>query len=144
MRCAEMEAEAPRTARAKRGWSRMGLRAEWLVLGSVLLASTGQLTIKSGLNHGDVAGLRVGSLHLGWPVLLGLLIYGLGTVLWIQAVSKRNISYLYPLSAFNYTLVALGGTLFLGERFGWDRWLGIAVMSLGVALLVASQDAVQQ
>lgn len=115
------------------------VRAEWLVLGSVALASTGQLLIKLGLNRHVSVG---GSLPLRGilPTLGGLLIYALGTLLWIEAVRKRDISYLYPLSAVNYTLVALGGMLFLGEAVSSARWAGIAVITLGVGLMMSSRD----
>lgn len=124
--------------------SRLEVRAEWLVLGSVLLAACGQLAIKLGLNRHAGLALSFGKAHLSWIVLVGLFIYGMGTVLWIQAVAKRDISYVYPLSALTYTLVALGGSVLLGESFGWERWTGIAVMSLGVALLVGSRDEVRR
>lgn len=124
--------------------SRLDLRAEWLVLGSVLLASGGQLTIKLGLNRHASASVAFAGFHLSWLVLLGLLIYGMGTMLWIQAVSQRDISYLYPLSALNYVLIALGGSWFLGENVGAERWAGIAVMSVGVGLLMRSRDEVQR
>ncbi len=114
------------------------VRAEWLALGSVLLASAGQLLIKHGLNRhaADPAALLA-----AWPAALGLLVYGLGTVLWIAAVSRAAIGYLFPLSALSYALVALGGAALLGERVSPGRWAGIAILSLGVALLVGSGEA---
>ncbi len=118
------------------------LPAEWLVLASVALASAGQLMIKLGLNHHASAGSA--PLHGMLPTLCGLLVYALGTLLWIEAVRKRDISYLYPLSAINYTLVALGGMLFLGEAVSAGRWIGIAVITLGVGLMVSSRDEVSQ
>ncbi len=114
------------------------IKAEWFVLASVLFATTGQLCIKLGLGH----------LSTGWtkpvspaatPITLGivggLLIYGLGTLLWVLAVSKRNISYLYPLASLNYIFVALGGHLLLHEPIRPGRWLGILVMTTGIVVL---------
>ncbi|MGI8770905.1 MAG: hypothetical protein ACR2JE_05675 [Acidobacteriaceae bacterium] len=120
------------------------IRAEWLVLGSVALASTGQLMIKLGLNHHASITNHFRALHGMLPTLGGLMIYALGTLLWIEAVRKRDISYLYPLSAINYTLVALGGMFFLGETVSSARWVGIAVITLGVGLMVSSRDEVSQ
>ncbi len=146
MSYAEMQQETTplESARESGAEPSSGLRAEWLVLGSVLLASSGQLTIKLGLNRHTGAAVSFGSLHISWLVLLGLAVYAMGTVLWIQAVAKRDISYVYPMSALTYTLVALGGSLLLGETVGWDRWAGIAVMSLGVGLLMGSRDEVRR
>ena len=109
------------------------LRPEWMVLGSVCFAAAGQLLMKAGLNHGT--GLSPAAI-----VLLGLSMYGLGTLLWIQAVSLAEISYLYPLSAINYPLVALGGKLFFHEAVHPERWLGIIVMTIGIAILAGTAN----
>jgi len=58
--------------------------------------------------------------------------------LWIKAVSSRNISFLYPLTALNYVIVSIGGKLFFNETISTGRWIGIAVVVLGVALLQRS------
>ncbi len=109
------------------------MRAEWLVAASVVFASAGQLTLKRGLAADAL------SFH-GLPVLLlvGLLTYALGTLLWTQAVARDEISYLYPLSAINYVLVAVGGSVLLGEGVHWDRWAGIVVMTAGIGVLLHS------
>jgi drug/metabolite transporter (DMT)-like permease len=110
-----------------------GVRPEWMVLGSVCFAAAGQLLMKAGLSHG--MGLNPVAI-----VLLGLSMYGLGTLLWIQAVSLAEISYLYPLSAINYPLVALGGKLFFHEVVHRERWLGILVMTIGIAILARTAN----
>ena len=110
------------------------VRPEVLVVLSVLLAAVGQLALKYALLHAGPS-LPV------YRIALGLGIYGLGTLLWIVAVSRADISYLYPLSAINYSLVALGGSLLFGEPVRWDRWLGIAVITAGVALLTRTSTA---
>ena len=109
------------------------VRPEWMVLGSVCFAAAGQLLMKAGLNHG--MGLSPAAI-----VLLGLSMYGLGTLLWIQAVSLAEISYLYPLSAINYPLVALGGKLFFHEAVHRERWVGILVMTVGIAILARTAN----
>jgi drug/metabolite transporter (DMT)-like permease len=115
--------------------------AELAVLGSILFAAAGHLLIKSGLNTLKASGLpfgvvpRVMSYLLHPAVMGGLAIYGIGTVLWILAVSKREISYLFPLSALNYVVVALGGKWLFGESIPRVRWLGILVVFAGVWLM---------
>lgn len=112
--------------------------AEALVLASVLFASTGQIVMKAGV--GSVASpftRCIWPLHAPFTigVLAGLAIYGIGTLLWIKAVAKERISYLYPLASLNYILAALGGWFFLQESQRPARWVGILIMSLGIALL---------
>jgi len=117
---------------------------QFAALGAILLASTGHLLIKLGLNtaiHGAIPGTAVANaLHtLLQPALIsGLGIYGIGTLLWISAVSRRNISFLYPLTALNYVIVSIGGLLWFGERISTGRWIGISIVVVGVALLQLS------
>ena len=58
--------------------------------------------------------------------------------MWVFAVSKKEISYLFPLSALNYVAVAVGGMLLFGELISAGRWLGIAVVVVGVVLMQRS------
>jgi drug/metabolite transporter (DMT)-like permease len=115
--------------------------AELAVLGSVLLAATGHLLIKSGLNALKASGVPSGLIprllnYLLQPAVTGgLAIYAFGTAAWVFAVSRRDISYLFPLSAMNYVVVALGGVWLFGERIPSMRWLGILVVFTGVWLM---------
>jgi uncharacterized membrane protein len=116
----------------------------WAACGAILLASCGHLLIKLGLvaalQGTAYPGLLDRILHylLQPAVAAGLAIYGLGTLLWISAVSRRNISFLYPLTALNYVLVSVGGMVLFGENISTGRWIGIAVVVAGVALLQLS------
>lgn len=112
-------------------------------LGAVVLASAGHLLIKLGLTgsvNGAAAGLLMRIAHfLAQPwVLAGLAIYAFGTALWIYAVSHRHISFLYPLTALTYAIVAVGGKVIFGEVISAGRWLGIGVVVIGVAMLQLS------
>lgn len=115
--------------------------ADLAVLGAVLLAASGHLMIKAGLNisaakatHSSIF-QRLGAYFTQPYVLLGLAIYGAGTAMWIFAVSKRDISYVFPITALNYVLVTLGGKFLFAETIPAKRWVGIAVVIIGVALM---------
>lgn len=114
-------------------------RAEILAVASILLGAIAQLTMKGALLlWGAHHGKPEFALSMARPaagVLLGLLIYATGTLFWLKAVARASISYLYPLSAASYALVAVGGHFLFGERIEAGRWIGIAVITLGVALL---------
>ncbi len=118
--------------------------AEFAVLSSVIFASGGHILIKAGLNRASQVGAgtslweRLGHYFLEPFVILGLGIYLLGTLLWVLAASKKSISYLYPITALNYVLVSLGGTLFFGEAIPRGHWLGILTVVCGVILLQRS------
>src|SRR5581483_1201369 len=78
---------------------------EAAALGAIVLASCGHLMIKAGLRSvaltTPAGGILVRILHyLVQPaVATGLGIYGIGTIMWVYAVSRRSISFLYPLTA---------------------------------------------
>lgn len=115
--------------------------ADLAVLGSVLLAACGHLMIKAGLNGAiSIAAhamlLERLQIYFRQPlVVLGLGIYGIGTALWVFAVSKHDISYVFPITALNYVLVTLGGMFLFSEAIPAKRWLGICVVIIGVAMM---------
>jgi len=117
---------------------------EVAALGAIILASCGHLLIKAGLRSAvlttPAGGILARLVHylLHPAVAAGLGIYGLGTIMWIYAVSRRSISFLYPLTALNYAIVTMGGKFLFGESISRGRWLGIAVVMLGVALMQLS------
>jgi len=69
------------------------------------------------------------------------MIYSMGTILWLAAVSHKRISYLYPLASASYVLVALCGWLILGEHLRTGRWVGIAIMVFGILLLTSTTSS---
>lgn len=97
--------------------------------------------IKAGLNsvgaldsHASLV-LRLANYFVQPFVVAGLAVYGLGTAMWIFAVSKRDISYLFPLTALNYVLVMLGGEILFVEQVPFKRWAGVALVIVGVAVM---------
>jgi len=122
----------------------LALPWQWSALAAILLAASGHLLIKFGLISAaqtitDLsAAARIIHYLLQPAVAVGLAIYGLGTIFWISAVSRRDISFLYPITALNYVLVSVGGRFLFNEIVSPTRWLGIGVVVIGVALLQLS------
>lgn len=121
----------------------------WMSIGAVVLGSAGHLLIKRGLMLGARSGsgellARVESYVVQPWVIAGLAVYACGTALWIYAVSQRHISFLYPLTAITYVLVAVGGKVFFAEFISGGRWLGIGIVVIGVAMLQMSESGVRQ
>ena len=57
---------------------------------------------------------------------------------WILALSKAELSHIYPLMALSYVLVALFSLLIFKEDVTVLRWIGIVVISVGVFLVSRS------
>jgi drug/metabolite transporter (DMT)-like permease len=53
----------------------------------------------------------------------------------LAILSFRQVSFVVPVSALSYAAGAFGAKLFLGERISRNRWIGIAIVCLGVTIV---------
>lgn len=120
----------------------MNLSGFILVLISVSLSAAAQTSFKYGVSRvvlPEVAGVWMKALSfVASPfVVLGLGLYGVGTVLWLFALRSMDLSLVYPFVAMSFVMVSASGILFLGEPVSVARLGGIALIILG--LLVMTQ-----
>ncbi|HKV00080.1 MAG TPA: EamA family transporter [Vineibacter sp.] len=110
-----------------------------LFLATVLLDVVGQLLFKVGLLRLPMPVPQgwsfFAALSLSPAIVGGVLAYALEAVLWLAALQHAPLSLLFPLASLSYCGVALAGWLVLGERATPRRWLGTALITLGVAIL---------
>ena len=109
-----------------------------VVLGAVsnLLLSVGMKQVGS-VDPGSVAALRgvfVKTFTDGeiWLGIVGLLLFFL---CYLVLLSRVDFSYVQPVSAVGYALVAALGYAVLGEVVTVWRWVGIGCICVGVALV---------
>jgi drug/metabolite transporter (DMT)-like permease len=57
----------------------------------------------------------------------------------LAILSFMDVSFVVPVSALSYAAGALGAKFFLHERITPNRWLGIAVVTIGVVLVYFSR-----
>jgi uncharacterized membrane protein len=109
---------------------------------STLLAAAGQVTWRLGLkNIGTFDSYDINTLfHVftNWQVDLGLVLYGLSTLFWLSALSKKELSYVYPFVAGTYLLVLVLSYFVLKENFGLERVIGAALVLTGLVIIVRS------
>jgi len=112
------------------------------ILVSGVLGVTGQLVIKRGLVALGSQALRpdtlpsfVASLALNPLIVGGLAVYLLGTLFWLVALSRLDLSFAYPFASLNYVLVLLASWLVLGELPSATRLAGVALICLGVCAI---------
>jgi multidrug transporter EmrE-like cation transporter len=113
----------------------------WTLLGSILFGASGHMLMKFGVvNIATHGGWSISHLFstASLPLLAGLSIYLLGTVFWMLTVSRKEISYLYPLTSMTYVLVAVGGYFLFHESVSLMHWLGLAVIVCGVTIMQVS------
>ena len=58
--------------------------------------------------------------------------------LWLGLLANWELSHLFPFEGLNPALLVFGAWLFLKERVPLSGWIGIALISVGVALVSAS------
>jgi len=114
-----------------------------LVLVAVAFSVTGEIFLKEGMN-------RVGVLALGslpsqiplmlrtWPLYAGFGSIAVGAIFWLGAISRAELSWAYPLLATGYILMLVFSALVLGEHITPARWIGTALIVLGVILVCGS------
>lgn len=116
----------------------------WLIALSIATGVAGQTTLKIGVSQSHVAQEGAG---VWWLITLivqspwvwaGLALYGIGAVAWIAVLARLELSYAYPFLALNFVLITLTSRFILGEQVSLARWLGIAVICLGILLVAWS------
>ena len=123
----------------------MSLASFGLVGVAVLLGVAAQLLLKAGTN---AVGRFAFSLDSVVPVGLQLALeprilggtgcYALSLVLWVMALSRTEVSVMYPMVSIGFALNALLAWWLLGEALSLQRIAGIAVIMLGVVLVARS------
>lgn len=68
-------------------------------------------------------------------LVLGTVMRILFTVASFLVLSWADYSFVTPASSVNYAIVAIMGSLILGETVTPERWLGIGLICVGVALV---------
>jgi drug/metabolite transporter (DMT)-like permease len=68
-------------------------------------------------------------------VLLGCALGIVGTLFYLDLLSKYSLNLVYPSLSLVYILVAVAGILFLGEKITLLNWAGILLICVGVGVI---------
>ncbi len=118
-----------------------------LLLGCIILASTGNLLLKWGMNECDsITETNLGIVQyylsiLAKPqILVGAVIYIISALLWLAILGMMDISAAYPIFVSGaFLIVTVAAILFFREHVNWVRIVGILVVVLGI--FIVSQSA---
>jgi uncharacterized membrane protein len=121
---------------------RLRLKTLFMICVMVMCGTIGDLMLKRGMTQiGAVTLTPDGLLHAFWLTvasatiwlavvfLIGFLISNMTVLSW------ADYSYVMPASAFGYAVVTLMGVAVLGEKVTPRRWLGVALICIGVFLV---------
>ena len=75
------------------------------------------------------------ALRVKW-IWIGVAMMALAFFSLLLLLSFEDVSFVVPVTALSYLVGAIGGILFLGERVSFQRWIGIALVCVGVSLVV--------
>lgn len=110
----------------------------------VVLVTFGQLIIKYRVSKlGPIPGELSGALEyvvralLDWGILAGLSAAAIAALAWIAALSRFELSSVYPLLSLNFLLVPLLSVLVFAESVNAFKLAGTVLVVLGVLLLAA-------
>ncbi len=114
----------------------------FLVLFSVVMGATGQVILKIGAD-------KLGSLFISSQnifqdllrilktpqVLIALAFYAAGALTWIKALTKENLSYVYPMVGLSYVLVMLYSYFLFKEPITLNKFIGVILIIGGVIFI---------
>jgi glycosyltransferase involved in cell wall biosynthesis/multidrug transporter EmrE-like cation transporter len=116
-----------------------------LILISVALAATAQLTLKHAMNvvtdHGAeplsllAPAETVRRIVLNPFVWGGLLMFGLSASVWLIVLSRTSLSFAYPFASLTYVLILLFDRLALHQPISAVRYAGVALIIGGLVLI---------
>ncbi len=87
----------------------------------------------------EVAKVVLRALRVPW-MWLGVGMMALAFFSLLGALSIYNVSFVVPVTALSYVAGAFGGVVFLREHVSSERWLGVLLISIGVALVFLGKN----
>ena len=103
-----------------------------LVIIACIIGAYGGILLKKGA---DTLKFKFKAMIRNKFLINGVLLYGLSIVLYIIALKGGELSILYPLVSTTYIWIAIFSQKLLKEKMNKYKWLGIALILIGVSLI---------
>lgn len=117
-----------------------------LIVIAITIAVTGQISLKTGMN--EVGRIEVSTQTnyiekaktvASKPIIwAGLMLYGLGAIVWLVVLSRVDLSFAYPMLSISYVLVVIISVLKFGENVSLSRIIGTLLICAGVIFITRS------
>jgi len=72
-------------------------------------------------------------------ILLGVALETIFFGALLYLLSQRDVSLIWPLTALGFVLTAVAAKFILHENIHWTRWIGVALIVIGAALVSYSE-----
>lgn len=136
------EATQPKKTMQKTKAMAISIQGLLLVFIAGTLMSAASLMLRGSIDAVGGFGGNLATIHhdifalLRQPIfILGVLLYGSGTLLWMRVLSTEPISVGYPiLMSVAFVTIALGAAAFFQEAITLPRLVGMMVIVIGVVI----------
>ena len=115
----------------------------------ITIGAMGSILLKIGAGH--LGHIEIGSfqqmiqfvfrLLTDLTALAGMTMYFLSGLIWSYLLTKLDISFVQPILALTYVATPILAIVLLGEHVPLLRWVGIAVIVLGVVIVARTSGA---
>ena len=114
---------------------------------AALAAAVGETLLSYGMRGLDLSS----DFQRRWPqlflvvvkspyVAMGVVCLAVFFFLYLATLSWADLSFAMPITALSYVFAAALAKVFLGEEVSWKRWLGTALILLGITLVAMDQS----
>ena len=121
---------------------RLRIKTLVMVLAMVVCANAGDLMLKRGMSQIGAVRLTVSGLGQAFrltvtsgTIWVGILFLTGFMLSYMMVLSWADYSYVMPAGAFGYALLTLLAVVFLHEAVSPRRWVGVALICVGVLLV---------
>jgi len=114
-----------------------------LILIHDIILANGQTLIKRGMH--TLEEINLTSLRGIWQLIKfcttnlkiwsGLALNTTSLLIWLVILSFADLSKAYPLDSLQYIIITVFSIVYLKEKVSLQRWLGIAVIVIGVIIV---------
>jgi len=114
------------------------LRFIILALSQCLCTAFGQLLLKVAMNRTpDFSWSRFyfRNLFTNIPFIFSGVLVLSGVILWMHILKHYPFSLAYPVSSFSYVIGMTLGAFLLHENIPYTRWIGLALILIGIFVL---------
>lgn len=104
-----------------------------IVISAAVLGAFGQLCFKIG---SDKLVFKIKQLITNTFLMLGVVLYGIATVMFVIALKGGELSVLYPLIATSYIWTVILARKYLGENINIAKIIGILFIITGAIFIM--------
>jgi multidrug transporter EmrE-like cation transporter len=109
-----------------------------MMLISVGLGAVGQIAFKYGaIELEKNPGITLLD-KLKAPIVLGLILYGVSTIIYLMVLRRMNLSVAYPMISLGYVLVFIASYFLFHEPMSYLRVAGMVCIILGIMMVTRS------